>query len=144
MAESPSDVFTKISNKEASAGQWMIVSFDAKKKLAVDATGEGFESLNKALDDAKCAWVCFNVHGVDVRENVQSVRTKLVQYNWVGDKVPSMKKMQALSGKPKVAKLFKGIACTFDINSKEDISAKEIGNARNILWRGKKDRRLTS
>jgi len=41
MAESPSDVFTKISNKEASAGQWMIVSFDAKKKLAVDATGEG-------------------------------------------------------------------------------------------------------
>merc|ERR1712196_592974 len=91
-----------------------------------DAKGEGLKSLADSLDSSKCAWACINVHGVDQRQNVESVRTKLVQINWVGESVPSMKKMQALSGKNAVAKLFKGVAINLDVNEASEITTKEI------------------
>uniref|UniRef100_A0A7S3ZHK6 ADF-H domain-containing protein n=1 Tax=Lotharella globosa TaxID=91324 RepID=A0A7S3ZHK6_9EUKA len=120
-----SEAFAKISGKDAKAGSWMVVNLE-KKKVAFVAEGEGLESLKKALDDAQCMWACINVHGVDVRANVESTRHKLVQINWVGENVPAMKKMGALQGKGAIAKLFKGAALELNCNKPEEISTTEI------------------
>jgi len=145
---SPADAFKVISGKEAKAGSWMICNLDSKKKVEVFAQGVGKEKIDRLqiftpnqyeiglgdlktkfpeLED-KVAWVGFNVHGVDERANVQSTRFKLVQINWVGPKVTSMKKMNALAGKSKIAKVFKGMAATFDIDSVEDLTVKSISS----------------
>mmetsp|Transcript_13097 Transcript_13097/g.15530 ORF Transcript_13097/g.15530 Transcript_13097/m.15530 type:complete len:160 (+) Transcript_13097:138-617(+) len=123
---SPAEVFAKISEKDEKSGKWMILSLNKKKKAVVDATGDGLESLRKAFDEGKCSWALFRVHGVDVQENVTSIRPKLVQINWVGEKVSAFAKMGALEGKQKVSKIFKGIACSFDANGSDDVSADEI------------------
>mmetsp|Transcript_24339 Transcript_24339/g.45555 ORF Transcript_24339/g.45555 Transcript_24339/m.45555 type:complete len:157 (-) Transcript_24339:181-651(-) len=120
-----SKAFDTISGKEAKAGSWMVVNLE-KKKIALAAEGEGLESLKKALDDGQCMWACINVHGVDVRANVESTRHKLVQINWVGENVPAMKKMGALAGKSKAAKLFKGVAMELNVNKASEITTEEI------------------
>mmetsp|Transcript_947 Transcript_947/g.2124 ORF Transcript_947/g.2124 Transcript_947/m.2124 type:complete len:166 (+) Transcript_947:31-528(+) len=127
---SPADAFKVISGKEAKAGSWMICNLDSKKKVEVFAQGVGLGDLKTKFPELedKVAWVGFNVHGVDERANVQSTRFKLVQINWVGPKVTSMKKMNALAGKSKIAKVFKGMAATFDIDSVEDLTVKSISS----------------
>eukprot|EP00468_Gymnochlora_sp_CCMP2014_P012504 CAMPEP_0167759152 /NCGR_PEP_ID=MMETSP0110_2-20121227/10862_1 /TAXON_ID=629695 /ORGANISM="Gymnochlora sp., Strain CCMP2014" /LENGTH=157 /DNA_ID=CAMNT_0007645501 /DNA_START=17 /DNA_END=490 /DNA_ORIENTATION=+ len=120
--------FSAVATKEAKAGSWLLVTLDSKKKVEKVATGAGLKPLAEALDEKKVMWAAFNVHGVDVRANVESVRTKMVQINWIGNSVPPMKKMQALAGKPKIVKLFKGMALTLDITSKDDLTIKAISS----------------
>ncbi|GAB5355022.1 hypothetical protein AAMO2058_000170000 [Amorphochlora amoebiformis] len=125
-----SQTFTKIAAKEAKAGSYMIVELDAKKKVQIRGeSGVGLASLKSNLPTDKVCWAAINVHGVDVRANVESVRTKVVQINWVGKDVPAMKRMQALAGKEKVGKIFKGVALTMDVTIAEDVTPELIVKA---------------
>jgi len=84
----------------------------------------GLETFKKALDASQVLWGLICVHGVDVRANVESVRRKLVQINWVGSGVKPMARSNALGGKAKVGKLIKGVAATIDAT--ELFSGQEI------------------
>ncbi|GAB5371109.1 hypothetical protein AAMO2058_001551500 [Amorphochlora amoebiformis] len=89
-------------------------------------TNTGLGDMKDNLDEKLVLWAAINVHGVDVRANVSSTRVKVLQVNWVGGKVPAMKRMQALAGKQLVAKIFKGVAMSMDCNKAEEITAEGI------------------
>ncbi|GAB5353308.1 hypothetical protein AAMO2058_000026000 [Amorphochlora amoebiformis] len=125
MSVSTAEAFTKATNKDSKAGSWVLVSLE-KKKLSLVGEGEGIEGLVKSFDAKRVMWACLNVHGVDVRANVESVRTKLVQINWTGKEVPAMKRMDSLAGKEKVSKVFKGCALSIDAECPEDITPEDI------------------
>ena len=120
------EAFAKTSNKDAAAGSWLIVQVSKKNKASEFASGSGLDSFKEALDEKLVLFGVINVHGVDERANVKSVRTKLVQVNFVGSSVPAMKRMMALQGKGPVAKLFGSPATSMDVTSADDITAKEI------------------
>ena len=72
-------------------------------------------------------WGAFNVHGVDERNSVESVRTKIVQVNWVGAGVKPMKRMKALQGNSKVGNVISGtVALTQEATEVADIDAREV------------------
>jgi len=93
------------------------------------AKGTGLDDMKQHLDDAKIQWAVINVIGVDQQDNVTSKRPKYVQINWVGPRVPAMKRMGALSGKAAVAALFKGVQVTIDSNDREELTTRTIGKA---------------
>eukprot|EP00468_Gymnochlora_sp_CCMP2014_P007968 CAMPEP_0167751686 /NCGR_PEP_ID=MMETSP0110_2-20121227/6720_1 /TAXON_ID=629695 /ORGANISM="Gymnochlora sp., Strain CCMP2014" /LENGTH=157 /DNA_ID=CAMNT_0007637217 /DNA_START=44 /DNA_END=517 /DNA_ORIENTATION=+ len=118
--------FSTVTTKESKAGTWLVVTLDKKKKPVKVSVGVGLKELGKALDEKKVMWAALNVHGVDKRANVSSVRTKMVQINWIGSAVGGLGKANALAGKSKIAKLFKGMALTVDVNAKSDLTTEEI------------------
>lgn len=125
--KSPAVVFAAVSHKEAKAGTFMVLSLDSKKKLEVKAEGVGFSDFKGSFPDTAVAWGIINVHGVDVRSNVESVRTKIVLVNWVGPKVGGVKRSQALSGKAQVQKVAKGVAITLDAEAVSELTLEAIG-----------------
>jgi len=88
--------------------------------------GTGLDSMRDSLDEAKIQWAVINVIGVDQQDNVTSRRPKYVLVNWVGPRVPAMKRMGALSGKAHVAALLKGVQVTMDCNDKADLNTKTM------------------
>eukprot|EP00472_Partenskyella_glossopodia_P009519 CAMPEP_0197519488 /NCGR_PEP_ID=MMETSP1318-20131121/4754_1 /TAXON_ID=552666 /ORGANISM="Partenskyella glossopodia, Strain RCC365" /LENGTH=165 /DNA_ID=CAMNT_0043070487 /DNA_START=14 /DNA_END=511 /DNA_ORIENTATION=- len=129
--KSPKEVYDAIASKEAKAGSFCLLTLEKKKNLAVLCDGVGFAAFKEAFPEDKVAWGVINVHGVDKRANVESVRTKMVLVNWVGPNVPSMQKMQALSGKSKVAKIAKGAAVAVDASDPKEITIEVI--AKELL-----------
>jgi len=93
------------------------------------ASGTGIDSFREAFQENKIQWGVINVHGVDQQDNVTSRRPKYVQINWVGPRVPAMKRLGALSGKAAVGALFQGVQVTIDCNDKNDLDKKTIGKA---------------
>jgi len=107
---------------------WAI--FEVNGESVVGAgTGSGLSSFAQSFDDAKIQWGVIRVVGVDEQDNVTSRRPKFVQVNWVGPRVPAMKRMGALSGKAHVTALLKGVQVTIDSNDRADINAHTIGKA---------------
>jgi len=93
------------------------------------ASGTGIESFCEAFQEDKIQWGVINVYGVDQQDNVTSRRPKYVQINWVGPRVPAMKRLGALSGKAPVTALFQGVQVTIDCNDKNELDKKTIGKA---------------
>ena len=99
------------------------------KGSSVECTAQGsdYASFTAQFDPAKVMWGAFNVHGVDERNSVESVRTKVVQVNWVGSSVPPMKRMKAMQGGALVSEVIAGaVAVSIDANSAEDLEVKDI------------------
>lgn len=87
---------------------------------AETADGCGTESLLAALDPTLIQFCAINVHGVDKKDTVTSTRPKFVRINWVGCKVPAMKKMGALQGKQKIAEMWNGCSIEIDLSESSD------------------------
>jgi len=98
------------------------------------AKGSGLDTLKEHLEENKIQWAVINVFGVDQQDNVTSKRPKYVLINWVGPRVPAMKRMGALSGKAAIGALCKGVQVTIDCNDKEELTFKSI--AKSLLQCG--------
>ena len=125
-----SDGWDAVSDQKSEAGTWVVGDVDGNET----ATGVGLAGLAEAFDDKKCQFAALKIIGVDQQENVTSERPKIVQINWVGPKVPVMKKMGALQGKQKYAGKWGGIGSSFDIGLREDITMVSI--CKKILAAG--------
>jgi len=103
------------SDQKSTAGVWVIA--DAQGNELQSGTN-GLAGLNEFLGNenaqAKVLFAAFRVHGVDQQENVTSQRPKIVRINFVGPKVPAMKKMEALQGKQNLARIWNGVAAEID------------------------------
>jgi acetylornithine deacetylase len=124
---SPADVFELIVSKKSGL-RWMVLELTNNgKALECTAQGSDYTSFTAQFDAAKVMWGAFNVHGVDERNSVESVRTKVVQINWVGASVPPMKRMKAMQGGGLVSEIIAGaVAVSIDANTTEDIEVKDI------------------
>ena len=124
---SPADVFELVVNKK-SAVRWVVLELTSNSKnVQVAASGSDFTAFKAQFDAGKVLWGAFNVHGVDERNSVESVRTKVVQVNWVGSSVPPMKRMKAMQGAKYASEVIAGtVAVSVDANTAEDIDAREI------------------
>eukprot|EP00466_Bigelowiella_natans_P015967 jgi/Bigna1/127580/aug1.4_g2288 len=118
-------LFKKISYKGAAAGSFMVLEPGKKSKMKAIASGVGLTKLKEVMNPERVLFACLNVHGVDDK----NVRTKLVQVEYVGEKVSGMKRMAALEGRRTVGKIFSGIAVNFRLVSTDDLSPSEIGIA---------------
>merc|ERR1719223_1448036 len=113
----------EVSDQSASAGAWVVADSDGNES----ATGSGLASLVETFEPSKVQFAAIRVCGVDEQENVTSTRPKIVRINWVGAKVPAMKKMSALQGKQTIAGIWNGCAAEFDANKPEEIDMNSIG-----------------
>ena len=96
---SASDMFELVVSAKSSDGRWMVLELEDKTgALVCTAHGDNYTSFTAQLDAAKVMWGAFSVHGVDERNSAESIRTKIVQINWVGSSVPPMKRMKAMQG----------------------------------------------
>jgi len=111
------------SDQKSGAGAWVIC--DATGTELSSGLG-GLAEMIAALDEKLVMFGAIRVLGEDKQENVVSQRPKICRINWVGSKVPAMKKMSALSGKAKVAEIWNGTACEFDANLQSEITMNAI------------------
>jgi len=111
--------WTTVENQKSPAGAWVVSDSDGNE---VAAGLDGLAGMTAALEINKVLFGALRVHGEDIQENVTSERPKICRVNWVGEKVPAMKKMQALQGKAKIAEIWNGAALELDANKAEEIS----------------------
>lgn len=113
-----------VSAQGGAAGLWVV----ADEKGEELANGTGLGELTSFLDGAadKVLFIAYRVNGVDEQENVTSTRPKIVRINWVGAKVPAMKKMGALAGKATISNLWNGIAVEVEANKTSELSMNTI------------------
>lgn len=103
-----------VTDKDAVAGAWVVADANGGET----AEGVGSESLLGAFEEGSIQFAAILVHGVDKKDTVTSTRPKIVRINWVGKKVPAMKKMGALQGKQKMADQWNGASIEIDLNEK--------------------------
>jgi len=122
-----SDYWHQISSGQGD-DNWAVLEVQGENVVGV-AKGTGLDNMTNALDEAKIQWAVINVIGVDQQDNVTSRRPKFVLVNWVGPRVPAMKRMGALSGKAVITALLKGVQVTIDSNDKAELNTKTIAKA---------------
>ena len=124
---SPADIFELVVSQRSDV-RWMVLELASNgKSLECTAQGSDYASFTAQFEAGKVMWGAFNVHGVDERNSVESVRTKVVQINWVGSSVPPMKRMKAMQGGSLVSEIIAGaVAVSIDANTTEDIEVKDI------------------
>jgi RimJ/RimL family protein N-acetyltransferase len=110
--------WAKVSSQQSEAGEWVL----ADEKGEEIGVGCGLKSLAESLDSTRVLFGAIRVMGVDAQENVTSKRPKITRINWVGAKVPPMKKMGALSGKAKIAEIWPGTAASVDATSQDELN----------------------
>jgi hypothetical protein len=122
----PSTVFEQFVKQDNEDVRFFVLEVGEDGEAMVVAQGQSFEAFQGAFDSNKVQWGGFCCHGIDRRGNVDSIRTKVIKVNWVGEDVSPMKRMTALSGAGKAGDVFAGaIACEINANSAEDIDLKE-------------------
>jgi len=119
---SPGAGWKAVSSQQSEAGVW-VVADDKGEEIGV---GSGLQSLRESLDSSRVLFAAIRVMGVDAQENVTSKRPKITRINWVGLKVPTMKKMGALSGKAKIAEQWPGTAAAVDATSQESLDMNSL------------------
>ena len=119
------DAWKTVSAQGGAAGLWVVADEKGEEK----ANGTGLNELLAHLEQAESQvlFVALRVAGVDQQENVTSTRPKIVRINWVGAKVPAMKKMGALAGKSVISGIWNGVAVEFDAHTPADLSMNAIG-----------------
>ena len=123
------DLFQQVVNDKVSDVTWCIIPVVNKKLSEEGSKGNGLASFVSALreNEDKVIFGVIKVDGVDERESVTARRPKFIQVNWVGPKVPAMKKLSALALKNDVSQLFIGVAATVDCNDADDLTTVELG-----------------
>ena len=114
-----------VSAQGGAAGLWVVADEKGEEKSSGTGLGELVAFLDADCND-KVMFVAFRVNGVDEQENVTSTRPKIVRINWVGTKVPAMKKMGALAGKATISGLWNGIAVEVEANKVSELSMNTI------------------
>ena len=120
----------EVADQKTGPGKWVVGDVDGNEI----ATGDGLANFAAAFDDTKCMFGAFRCVGVDEQENVTSLRPKVLKVNWVGKKVPMMKKMGALSGKALYAGMWNGFGAEFDLSSADEFTG--LSFAKKILAAG--------
>lgn len=115
--------WAQVSNQKSEAGVWVLA--DATGEEVAEGT-DGLSGLVAALEDNLVMFGAIRVHGEDIQENVTSTRPKICRVNWIGPKVPAMKKMGALQGKSSLAEQWNGTACEFAATKKEEVTLAAI------------------
>jgi hypothetical protein len=115
--------WSHVADQKTEAGAWVVADVDGKET----ASGTGLATLTECFEENKVQFAAFRICGVDEQENVTSTRPKIVRVNWVGPKVPAMKKMGALQGKQKMAELWNGVGVEIDAGSVDRLTMKGIG-----------------
>mmetsp|Transcript_11165 Transcript_11165/g.16021 ORF Transcript_11165/g.16021 Transcript_11165/m.16021 type:complete len:149 (+) Transcript_11165:39-485(+) len=113
-----------VSDQKSDAGAWVISDADGNE---TDSGTDGLASLASKFVENQVQFAAIRVCGVDEQENVTSTRPKIVRINWVGKKVPAMKKMSALQGKQKMSDLWNGCAVEVEANTQDDLTMKAVG-----------------
>jgi len=116
--------------KDDSDHNWVIVEHVGENLKDV-STGAGLEALRSSFDVTKIQWGILKVFATD---DEGSRRAKFVLVNWVGPKVPPMKRMSAIAGKAAVASTFNNVTIFKDANNADDLSASDI--ARDLFGCG--------
>jgi len=115
--------------KDGAPNNWCIMQLEGNALQDV-ATGNGLGSLTAALDDTKIQFAAFRVVASDDLSN----RSKFVQINWVGPKVPALKRSGALSAKPLAGEIYTSIGVFVDTNDRDDLAPKVL--AKRMLGAG--------
>lgn len=116
--------------KDNSEHNWVIVAANGDQLRDV-ATGAGLSGLASSLDPTQIQWAVLKVYATD---DEGSRRAKFVLVNWVGPKVPPMKRMSAIAAKGTVASTFNNITIVKDVTSGDDLSLADI--ARDLYGSG--------
>jgi len=126
---------------DSSSTNWILWEIDGKGKDAVlrlnpdgDKGSGGLTELRGKLDASKVYYGAFLVTGVDNRENTESKRSKYVNFTFVGDSVPVMKRSAVSVQRTEVFKLMQGIAASMDFSTPEDLDKDSI--AKKLLASG--------
>eukprot|EP01127_Copromyxa_protea_P006991 TRINITY_DN16924_c0_g1_i1.p1 TRINITY_DN16924_c0_g1~~TRINITY_DN16924_c0_g1_i1.p1 ORF type:complete len:149 (+),score=42.81 TRINITY_DN16924_c0_g1_i1:47-493(+) len=108
--------------KDSSTDNWVIVAPNGESLRDV-ATGNGLSALQAALDPTQ---IQFAVLKIFANDDSGSRRAKFVLVNWVGSKVPPMKRMTAIQAKSTVAATFNNITIFKDINNPSELTLEDI------------------
>jgi hypothetical protein len=108
---------------------WMILEVTSERTVKCVNTGLGIDNLIDNMQDDRIQWAVLVVLAVDQQDNVTSRRPKIVQLNWLGSRVPAMRRMGALTGKSAITSFAKGVHVSFECNEKSDITMVTIGKA---------------
>lgn len=127
--DAPRTIYQRMIDNQQSDYNWMILEVGSDLAVKCVNTGLGIDKLQSSFQDTNIQWAVLLVLAVDQQDNVTSRRTKLVQVNWVGRRVPPMKKMGALSGKSAVTNFAQGVHVTIDCNDREDLTMIVVGKA---------------
>jgi len=103
------------------SGDWCIYGISGTT-LTPKQNGNGIAALRSNLDPAAIQFAAIRVGAVDDL----STRDKYVQINWIGPKVPAMKRSGALSYKQEAGNVFSGIGVFVDTNDTDDLSEKSL------------------
>jgi hypothetical protein len=116
--------------KDNSEHNWVIVApqGDGLKDVA---SGSGLEGLKSSLDQTQIQFAVLKVYATD---DEGSRRAKFVLVNWVGSKVPPMKRMSAISAKASVAATFNNVTIFKDVQTPDDLKLDDI--ARDLFGCG--------
>ena len=130
LAEGPvGESVRSVTESKDESVNWAIILREKTLTTEGGSSGLGLVALIEALKglENRVAFICLKVTGVDERDTVVSKRPKFIQINWVGPKVPAMKRMGALQGKNEMSTIFNGVAVTMDITDVDDISMNTVG-----------------
>ena len=114
--------WTIVSDQSTPAGAWVM----SDVKGVETGSGSGLNSLGEAFASDKVQFAVIRVLGVDEQSSPASRHSKLVRINWVGSKVPPMKKMGSLQGKQLIAELWNGCAVEIDSSNAKDLSMNRV------------------
>jgi len=116
--------------KDGSDDNWAIVESNGETLTDIK-TGAGLTALRSSLEINKIQWAILKIYATD---DEGSRRAKFVLVNWVGPKVPPMKRMSAIAGKAAVASAFNNVTIFKDVNNPDDLEQADI--ARDLFGSG--------
>jgi len=120
-----SNLWQDVTNKDTETN-WAIFEVNGDTPVGI-SSGIGLSPFAEAFDDHKIQWGVLNVYGVDQQDNVTSRRPKYVLVNWVGPRVPAMKRLGALQGKNAITSLLQGVQASIDCNDRTELNMTAIG-----------------
>jgi hypothetical protein len=121
-------MFQRMRDSDEATDNWMILEVKGDTAECIN-TGLGLDDLKQSLQDDKVQWALLRVLAVDQQDNISSRRTKIVQINWVGPRVPGVKRMGLFAGKSTISVLAQGAQVQVDCNERDDLSMVVLGKA---------------
>jgi len=122
--------YNAIAGRKGKGGQWVLTC----DKGRFISEGKQLSTLVAAFSDTRIMFAALRVDGVDVQDNVTSVRSKMVRLDWVGPKVAAKQRSKSLTGKATISELFTGTAGNQSYTEKQDITMLAI--AEHLLNSG--------
>ena len=105
---------------------WILWEVENKEVKVTGSGSGGLAELVSQFQEDKVYFGCLKVLAVDDRENTKSIRTKIVSFSFIGNKVPVLKKANAGPQRNEVFAKFKGTAGSIDVNDAKDFTSVAI------------------